>query len=125
MMHHAIVRLKKFRPIWKEEPIARVRAYLAGQKMWSKADEEKLAAECHERIEAAVERYLAMPPRRPDTLFDHLYADLPKVYAPQRNELAGDCTGESVDHSAASQAGCDPVAVRRAEQFGIGGVFSH
>lgn len=49
--------------------------------MWSKADEEKLAAECHERIEAAVERYLAMPPRRPDTMFDHLYADLPEVYA--------------------------------------------
>ncbi len=49
--------------------------------MWSKADEEKLAAECHERIEAAVERYLATPPRRPDTMFDHLYADLPEVYA--------------------------------------------
>src|SRR5213596_2847378 len=53
---------------WKEEPIARLRAFLAGQKMWSKADEEQLAAECHERVEAAVERYLATEPRGPETM---------------------------------------------------------
>jgi 2-oxoisovalerate dehydrogenase E1 component alpha subunit len=73
---------------WKEEPIARLRAFLAGQKIWSKADEEQLAVECHERIEAAVERYLATQPRGPETMFDHLYADLPEVYVAQRNELA-------------------------------------
>ena len=75
---------------WKEEPIARLRSYLAGQKMWTKADEERLAVECHERIEAAVERYLATPPRRPETMFDNLYADLPVAYAAQRQELAGE-----------------------------------
>ena len=78
---------------WKEEPIARLRAYLVGQKMWSKADEERLATECHERVEAAVERYLATAPRRPETMFDHLYADLPEVYAAQRRELAGEHDG--------------------------------
>jgi 2-oxoisovalerate dehydrogenase E1 component subunit alpha len=75
---------------WKEEPITRLRSYLVGQKMWSKADEEQLAAECHERVEAAVERYLATEPRRPESMFDHLYADLPGVYAAQRRELAGE-----------------------------------
>jgi 2-oxoisovalerate dehydrogenase E1 component alpha subunit len=75
---------------WKEEPITRLRTYLVGQKMWTKADEERLAAECHERIEAAVERYLTMEPRRPETIFDHLYADLPEAYAVQRRELAGE-----------------------------------
>jgi 2-oxoisovalerate dehydrogenase E1 component alpha subunit len=75
---------------WKEEPIARLRSYLTRQKMWTKADEERLAAECHERIEAAVERYLATPPRRPETMFDHLYADLPEAYSAQRRELAGE-----------------------------------
>ena len=75
---------------WKEEPIARLRSYLVGQGLWSKADEEQLAAECHERIEAAVDRYLATPPRRPETMFDHLYADLPEAYAAQRQELAGE-----------------------------------
>jgi len=54
--------------------------------MWSKADEEQLAVECHERIEASVERYLATQPRGPETMFDHLYATLPPVYAWQRDE---------------------------------------
>src|SRR2546429_1828910 len=72
---------------WKEEPIARLRAFLAGQKMWSKADEEQLAAECHDRVEAAVERYLATEPRGGETMFDHLYADLPEAYVAQRRQL--------------------------------------
>ena len=74
---------------WKEEPIARLRAYLVGQKAWGKADEERLSAECQERVEAAVERYLATGPRAPETMFDHLYAKLPDVYAGQRDELKG------------------------------------
>ena len=31
---------------WKEEPIARLRAFLVGRQAWSKAEEEQLAAEC-------------------------------------------------------------------------------
>jgi pyruvate dehydrogenase E1 component alpha subunit len=72
---------------WKEEPIARLRSYLVGRKLWAKAEEERLVAECQERVEAAVERYLATGPRAPQTMFDHLYAELPEVYAGQRQEL--------------------------------------
>jgi 2-oxoisovalerate dehydrogenase E1 component alpha subunit len=75
---------------WKEEPIARLRAYLASQKAWGKAQEEELAAECQKKIEAAIERYLASSPRAPQTMFDHLYAELPRTYAGQRAELSGD-----------------------------------
>ena len=74
---------------WKEEPIARLRSYLVSQKAWGKSDEEQLAAECQERVEAAVERYLAAEPRAPETMFDHLYAELPRVYAGQRQQLSG------------------------------------
>ena len=74
---------------WKEEPIARLRAYLVSQKAWGKAEEEELAAECQQRVEAAVERYLAVGPRAPETMFDHLYAELPKAYVSQRDELKG------------------------------------
>jgi len=74
---------------WKEEPIARLRAYLVSQKAWGKAQEEELAAECQKQIEAAIERYLATSPRAAETMFDHLYAELPGVYAGQRAELAG------------------------------------
>jgi 2-oxoisovalerate dehydrogenase E1 component alpha subunit len=74
---------------WKEEPIARLRSFLAGKKLWSKTDEEQLSAECQQRIDAAVERYLVVKPRPPETMFDHLYADLPRVYAGQRSQLEG------------------------------------
>ena len=72
---------------WKEEPITRLRSYLVSRKAWGKSQEEQLAAECQERVEAAVERYLATGPRAPQTMFDHLYAELPAVYAGQRQEL--------------------------------------
>src|SRR5262249_44331031 len=72
---------------WKEEPIARLRTYLVRQNAWGKAQEEQLVAECQERVEAAVARYLATGPRAPETMFDHLYAELPKVYRGQRDEV--------------------------------------
>jgi pyruvate dehydrogenase E1 component alpha subunit len=74
---------------WKEEPIARLRAYLVARKAWGKAEEEALSAECQGLVEAAVERYLATPARAPETMFDHLYAELPQVYRGQRDELRG------------------------------------
>src|SRR5213595_14561 len=57
---------------WKEEPIARLRTYLVSQKAWGKAEEEQLSVECQQRVEAAVEHYLATGPRAPETMFDHL-----------------------------------------------------
>jgi 2-oxoisovalerate dehydrogenase E1 component alpha subunit len=74
---------------WKEEPIARLRAYLVSQNAWGKSQEEELAAECQKQIEIAIERYLASTPRAPETMFDHLYAELPPAYAGQRAELSG------------------------------------
>jgi 2-oxoisovalerate dehydrogenase E1 component alpha subunit len=74
---------------WKDEPIARLRAYLVSRKAWGKPDEEQLAAECQARVEAAVEHYLATGPRPPEAMFDHLYAQLPSTYAAQRDELKG------------------------------------
>lgn len=74
---------------WKEEPIARLRGYLVGRKAWGKAEEEQLSAECQQRVDTAVERYLATGPSAPETMFDHLYAELPAVYSGQRDELKG------------------------------------
>jgi 2-oxoisovalerate dehydrogenase E1 component alpha subunit len=72
---------------WKEEPIARLRAYLVSRLNWRKADEEQVATECERRVDAAIERYLATGPRAPETMFDHLYAALPSAYAAQRKEV--------------------------------------
>lgn len=74
---------------WKEEPISRLRTYLVGRKVWSKQNEEALAADCQQQVEAAVGRYLTIGPREPATMFDHLYAELPAVYLRQRALLEG------------------------------------
>jgi 2-oxoisovalerate dehydrogenase E1 component alpha subunit len=72
---------------WKEEPIARLRTYLVNRFNWSKTQEEEVASECEERVDAAIKRYLATEPRPPETMFDHLYARLPSAYADQRKEV--------------------------------------
>ena len=72
---------------WKEEPIVRLRTYLVSRMNWSKKEEEKVTGECEERVETAIKRYLATPPRPPESMFDHLYARLPSAYAGQRKEI--------------------------------------
>ncbi|WP_439922845.1 pyruvate dehydrogenase (acetyl-transferring) E1 component subunit alpha [Nitrobacter sp. JJSN] len=76
---------------WKDEPVGRLRTYLVGHSAWDKTKEEQLVAECQTRIETAVERYLATGPRPPETMFDHLYATLPPVYAAQRRDAEENC----------------------------------
>ena len=80
---------------WKEDPIARLRTYLAGQEKWSKADEEQLLAETAGEIDAAVEAYLATPPAVPASMFDHLFETLPGPLAAQRAALEAE--GKSGD----------------------------
>ena len=75
---------------WAFEPIARLRNYLVAQKAWGKDDEENLIAECNERVQAAVNEYLATPPPPPEAMFDHLYATLPASLAWQREAAAAE-----------------------------------
>ena len=70
------------------DPVARLRQYLSEAGHWAKDDEEALIAACTEKVEAAVAEYLAMPPRPPETMFDHLYAELPAPLAEQRATVA-------------------------------------
>ena len=53
---------------------------------WNKSLEEELISECQRRVDEAAEHYLAMDPRAPETMFDHLYAELPKALVRQRSE---------------------------------------
>lgn len=72
---------------WKQEPIVRLRTYLVSRMSWNKAEEENVTSDCEARVEEAIKRYLAIEPRPPETMFDHLYARLPSVYAGQRKEI--------------------------------------
>src|SRR5215510_2642176 len=72
---------------WKIDPLARLRTYLGNQGWWSKEDEEKLIAECKQKVEAAVAEYAAIPPPTPESMFDHLFETLPASLAWQRKKL--------------------------------------
>jgi len=71
---------------WVQEPIVRLRSYLAAIGAWDKEREEALQRDCAERVNRAVDDYLAIPPMKPEAMFDCLYASLPAALQPQRAE---------------------------------------
>jgi 2-oxoisovalerate dehydrogenase E1 component alpha subunit len=72
---------------WERCPVKRLKAYLEAQKLWSAADEEALQKEGTELAEAAAQEFLHISPDHPEAIFDHLYAQLPKQYEWQRDEV--------------------------------------
>ncbi len=69
---------------WKEEPVARLRTYLAAQKVWDKQKEEALLSDCRDKVDAAMEEYEAMLPEPLEAIFDSTYAEMPADVAAQR-----------------------------------------
>jgi 2-oxoisovalerate dehydrogenase E1 component alpha subunit len=78
---------------WANDPIARLRNFLSEAGAWTKADEERLIDELNREIDAAVERYLATPPQKPEAMFDYLYAELPPALLGQRTAVAAASAG--------------------------------
>lgn len=72
---------------WKKEPITRLRTYLAQLGAWSEPQEKAWLTQCSEEVEQVVQAYLAITPAAPVSMFDHLYATLPEIYAEQREIL--------------------------------------
>ena len=71
----------------KEDPVARLKTYLAGIGAWSKDDEHGLIEDCNRKIDAAVEAYEAIPPQPAEAMFDYLYAELPADLEAQREAV--------------------------------------
>ncbi len=74
---------------WPQEPVARLRAYLAAGNHWDKEKELALLARCRNDVDAAVATYLATSPAPATDIIDHLHATLPAALADQRADLAG------------------------------------
>ncbi|HWW20147.1 MAG TPA: pyruvate dehydrogenase (acetyl-transferring) E1 component subunit alpha [Steroidobacteraceae bacterium] len=70
----------------KRDPIARLRAFLQSRGLWDEAAEQLLRRRCSEQIEAAVSQYLATPRQSTDSMFDHVYAELPEALRTQREQ---------------------------------------
>ena len=76
---------------WKEEPVARTRAFLTEAHAGPARKKRRLIEKCAAEVDAAAQEYLAEAPEDPGAVFDWLYEELPTAYARQRAAmLAGD-----------------------------------
>jgi 2-oxoisovalerate dehydrogenase E1 component alpha subunit len=71
----------------KKDPIERFRQYLKGKKVWTQAYEDQLTKEIQDEVSAAIEGAEATPAPAVETLFDDVYAEVPKMLREQRDGL--------------------------------------
>ncbi len=74
---------------WPQEPVARLRNYLAHVAGWDKANEEQVLQETAALLEGAAEAYLATEPQPVATVFDFTFAALPADLETQRRRALG------------------------------------
>lgn len=72
---------------WTQCPIKRLRSFMQAQGHWSEDDEQQLQRAAATEVEQAAQAYLQVTPLPPQTIFDHLYAELPASLAWQREEV--------------------------------------
>lgn len=69
---------------WEREPIKRLRTFLHERGWWDETQEKSWQEEVGVLIQRATEQYLATPPQAVESIFDHLYAELPDALREQR-----------------------------------------
>jgi len=72
---------------WKEEPIARTRAYLTAAHAWTPEEEQALVESCAAEVEKAAQAYLEAKPQPVETIFDFLHETLPSGLSVQRTQM--------------------------------------
>ncbi len=70
---------------WQVEPLIRLRAYLMAQGAWDDEKEVALLDECATEVDAAVDEYMHTPKNTAESMFDHMYAELPEAMEEQRD----------------------------------------
>lgn len=70
---------------WQREPIKRIRNFMLELGIWDEEKEKALLHEINQQIQRAVERYLAIAPQPVDSIFNHMYAELPEHLIEQRD----------------------------------------
>lgn len=72
---------------WKQDPIARMRAYLGNKGLWTKEQEESLINTSKDQVDQAIKTFEETPPPLMTEMFDYLYETLPLCLQKQRNHL--------------------------------------
>lgn len=72
---------------WRKEPITRLQNYLKKLNVLNDTIEAEIQAECAAEVDKNVQEYLSLEPQPLESMFDYLYATLPKIYEEQRDSL--------------------------------------
>ncbi len=72
---------------WQEEPVVRLRNYLAEHTQWDENQEKAWLQECSEKIEKAVANYLNTPPEPKENMFNYHYGNMPASLIAQRDKF--------------------------------------
>ncbi len=70
----------------KYDPINRINALLRTKYNWNDEQDNKLHHECEKIVENEVQQYLNTPPQPLESMFDYLYAELPRELIKQRQK---------------------------------------
>jgi pyruvate dehydrogenase E1 component alpha subunit len=70
------------------DPLARLKKFLLREQLWTEADDAALVERCNADVEQAVLELQAVPPRSPESMFEHLFAELPAALREQQQALA-------------------------------------
>jgi pyruvate dehydrogenase E1 component alpha subunit len=73
-----------------EDPLVRFKRFLVRERLWSEADENAAVEDSTAKVEQAVAEFLAIPTRAPQSMFEHLFAELPRSLREQADSLSGD-----------------------------------
>ena len=69
----------------KKEPLIRIRKYLMDSGVWDQKQEDKLLAECTTQMDAEVQLYKGTGKPPVESMFDHMFANLPESLVAQRD----------------------------------------
>lgn len=72
----------------KEDPILRLRTFLAERNHWNEERERALIQSAQNKVATVVENYMKTPTRPAASMFNHLYATLPLALHAQKEEVA-------------------------------------
>jgi pyruvate dehydrogenase E1 component alpha subunit len=77
-------RAEEVQAAWQIEPIKRTRALLERLKLWDEKKEAALKVACAQQVEAAVQEFLNAAKQPTDSMFDYLFANMPKTLQGQK-----------------------------------------
>ena len=76
---------EELKAAWEREPIKRLQTFLHQQGWWDEAQEKAWQSEVALMVQGAVERYLSTDPQPVESMFDHLYEEMPSSVQEQRD----------------------------------------